>query len=84
MKKIACLLLLASAALSLRAAVQTFDNYRKNGQPLLIPEVQSYKAEKGLLPLPAKFTVAFPAGEDIILEQLTAELLPVRTAGNCF
>ena len=74
MKKIACLLLLASAALSLRAAVQTFDNYRKDGRPLLIPEVQSYKAEKCLLPLPAKFTVAFPAGEDIILEQLTDEL----------
>ena len=87
MKKIACLLLLASAALSLRAAVLTFDNYRKNGQPLLIPEVQSYKAENGLLPLPAKFTVAFPKGEEIILEQLTDELkrfpgVAVSTGGD--
>ena len=74
MKKSLVLMLLSAAAVLAQAAVQTFDNYRKNGQPLLIPEVQSYKAEKGVLPLPAKFTVAFPESEDIILEQLTAEL----------
>ena len=86
MKKLMLLVLLSAAAL-LSAGVTTFDNFRKGDRPLLIPEVQSYQAGKGVLQLPAKFTVAFPAGEEIILEQLAGELkrfpgIAVTAGGN--
>ena len=74
MKKFSVLVLLFAAAAWLQAAVLTFDNYVKDGRPLLIPEVHSYQAREGTLKLPDKFTVSFPKGEDIVLEQLAEEL----------
>ena len=74
MKKFSVSVLLLVAAAWAQAAVLTFDNYVKEGRPLLIPEVHSYQAREGTLKLPDKFTVSFPKGEEIVLEQLAEEL----------
>ena len=62
------------AAATLAAKVTTFDNFEYKGRPLLLPDVQKYQAGEGAFAIPAKFTVAFPKGEDIVLEQLADEL----------
>ena len=74
MQKTWLMSLLCLAAVWSQAGVVTFDNYGRQGRPRLIPEVHSYQAREGRLKLPEKFTVAFPKGEEIILEQLTEEL----------
>lgn len=63
-----------SAALALDAAIMPFRNLKKNGQPVLIPSVRSYRAEAGGFALPQKLTVTVPAGEELIIEQLDGEL----------
>ena len=62
------------AAATLAAKVTTFDNFEYQGRPLLLPDVQKYQPGEGAFALPAKFTVAFPKGEEIVLEQLADEL----------
>ena len=63
-----------SAATLLPAAVLDFQNFERDGKPVLIPEVQKYEAVSGTFALPEKLAVAFPAGETLILEQLDGEL----------
>ena len=64
-----------AAAWSLGAAsVMPFHNCEKNGAPVLIPSVQKYHAEAGVFALPQRLTVAVPAGEELIAEQLGDEL----------
>ena len=58
---------------SLYAGVTTFEHRERDGQPVLIPAVQSYQAGEGKFAIPAKFTVGAPEGERIIAEQLTEE-----------
>ena len=64
--------LLSAAVLS--AEVKVVDVYERNGRPILIPEVRNYAAAGGVYELPKTPTVAFPAGEELILEQLNREL----------
>ena len=73
MKKVV-LSILCFAALSLSAKVMDFQNFERDGRPVLIPEVQKYESSDGVCKLPAKFTVAVPVGEELILEQLAREL----------
>ena len=56
------------------AVVAPVLNYERDGRPVLVPEVREYKAESGVCKLPAKLTVAVPAGEELIIEELGAEL----------
>ena len=65
---------LLCAAVSLSAKVLTFDNFERNGAPVLIPQVREYRADDGAFKLPKVLTVALPAGEELIAEQLDAEL----------
>ena len=69
---IAALTLFATAALA--AEVMTFANFERNGIPVLIPEVQKYEAAEGVFPLPDTLGVAIPAGEELIIEQLSDDL----------
>ena len=63
------------------AVVAPVLNYERDGRPVLVPEVREYKAESGVCKLPAKLTVAVPAGEELIIEELDAELKrPVSTS----
>ena len=65
---------LCSAA-SVQAAVTPFSYYtRPDGTPLLIPAVREYKAANGILKFPAAVTVSVPKGEELIAEQIAAEL----------
>lgn len=64
-----CALMLGAAA-TLRAEVMIFANFERNGVPVLIPGVQKYEVESGVFPLPDTLTVAVPAGEELIAEQL--------------
>ena len=75
MKK-SCLiaLLMTIAATVLTAEVMTFANFEKNGVPVLIPAVQKYESREGIFHLPNTLTVALPAGEELVLEQLAQEL----------
>ncbi len=73
LKKLVCVLALSAAA-SLSAAVLDFQNFERDGKPVLIPEVQKYEAADGVCKLPSKLTVSVPAGEKLILEQLDGEL----------
>ena len=62
-------------AAALQAAVMPFSYYtRSDGRPLLIPEVREYRSGEGVLKFPAAVTVSVPAGEELIIEQLAAEL----------
>ena len=86
-KSIWCILLLG-AAVSLAAAVMDFQNCERDGKPVLIPAVHEYKAADGVLKLPKKFTVSVPAGEELILEQLSKDLkrfgITVAATENAF
>ena len=62
------------AAVALRAEVATFANFERNGVPVLIPEVQKYEARTGVFALPDKLTVAVPAGEELIVEELADDM----------
>ena len=67
----ACLL----CAAVLQAAVTPFSYYtRSDGTPLLIPQVREYKAGEGSVKIPAAATVAVPKGEELIIEEIAAEL----------
>ena len=66
--------LMLGATATLRAEVTTFANFERNGVPVLIPGVQKYEARDGAFPLPDTLTVAVPAGEELIVEQLAQEL----------
>ena len=58
-----------------KAAVMPFSYYtRPDGTPLLIPQVREYKAGEGAVKFPAEITVAVPKGEELIVEQIAAEL----------
>ena len=61
--------MLLSAALFAGGA-RTFGNFERNGVPVLVPQVQKYAPGQGAFKLPEKFTVAVPAGEELIVEQL--------------
>ena len=75
MKKCFLAALWIAAALSpVAAQLSVFDNYTREGRPLLIPEVREYHAAEGIFRLPAEFTVSVPAGEELILEQLSGDL----------
>ena len=66
-----------SAVLSilvLDAAVAPILNFERDGKPVLIPGVQDYRSGDGALKLPARFTVALPPGEEVVLRQLGREL----------
>ena len=67
-------ILSAVAAAALAAEVMTFANFERNGLPVLIPEVQKYEAREGVFPLSETLTVAVPPGEELIVEQLSADL----------
>ena len=73
MRKGLCLAALLTAALSLSAVTPVL-NYERGGRPVLIPEVRNYTGADGVCKLPAKLTVAVPAGEELIVEELDAEL----------
>ena len=74
MGKISWCALVLGAAASLSAAVTDFLNFERDGKPVLIPAVQKYDAASGVYKFPAKLTVSVPAGEELIVEQLTKEL----------
>ena len=58
-----------------QAAVTPFSYYtRPDGTPLLIPQVREYKAGEGAVKFPAAVTVSVPKGEELIVEQIAAEL----------
>ena len=66
---------LIGCAAILPAAVTPFNCYRKtDGTPLLIPAVREYKAGEGSVKFPAAVSVAVPKGEELIVEQIAAEL----------
>ena len=68
------------AAASLSAAVLDFQNFERDGQPVLIPAVHKYDGRDGVCKLPEKFTVAVPAGEELIAEQLSSDLKRFKIA----
>ena len=68
-----CIAAAALAAISVSAAAPIL-NYERAGRPVLIPEVKAYKAETGVCKLPERLTVAVPEGEELIIEELSAEL----------
>ena len=68
------------AAASLSAAVLDFQNFERDGRPVLIPAVHKYEARGGVCKLPEKFTVAVPAGEELIAEQLGNDLKRFKIA----
>lgn len=71
MKKMCCLLAALFAAAGLSAgSVRTIGNFERNGVPVLVPQVQKYVPGQEAFKLPEKFTVAVPAGEELIVEQL--------------
>ena len=71
MKKMCFLLAALFVAAGLFAgSVRTFDNFGRGGVPVLVPRVQKYEPGEGAFKLPEKFTVAVPAGEELIVEQL--------------
>ena len=72
-KKPAAMFVLAAATL-LTAGVMEFQNFERDGKPVLIPEVQNYEAVSGTFKLPGTLVVALPEGEQLILEQIAAEL----------
>ena len=73
--RISALTAMLAAALCLEASsVMQFHNSEKNGAPVLIPSVQKYRVEAGEFTLPKRLTVAVPAGEELIAEQLGDEL----------
>ena len=47
LRKLVCVLALSAAA-SLSAAVLDFQNFERDGKPVLIPEVQQYDAADGV------------------------------------
>ena len=58
-----------------QAAVMPFSYYtRPDGTPLLIPQVREYKAGVGSVKFPAAVTVSAPKGEELIVEEIAAEL----------
>ena len=66
--------LLFCAAL-VQAAVTPFSYYtRPDGTPLLIPQVREYKAGEGISRFPAAVTVSVPKDEELIVEEIAAEL----------
>ena len=52
----------------LSAAVRDFQNFQRDGKPVLIPAVQKYEPAGGAFALPATLTVSVPAGEETVLE----------------
>ena len=62
------------AAPVVSSAVSPILNYERDGRPVLVPEVKEYQAGTGLCKLPERLTVAVPAGEELIVEELAAEL----------
>ena len=74
MKGMLCSLLCLAAALSLSAKVLDFQNFERDGKPVLIPAVHDYRAGEGVCKVPDDFTVSVPAGEELIVEQLRQEL----------
>ena len=76
---VAASLVLAAAVAPLFAAkvpatVIPVDNLRLDGRPVLVPEVQEFKPGSGVFALPKAFTVALPASESLIVEQLADAL----------
>ncbi|MBQ6352201.1 MAG: beta-N-acetylhexosaminidase, partial [Lentisphaeria bacterium] len=65
-------MLLTAAILS--AEVMPFANFTKNDVPVLVPAVRKYDARSGVFALPDTLSVALPRGEELVLEQLAAEL----------
>ena len=65
--------LLTAAALS-AGGVRTFDNFERNGIPVFVPQVQKYDRRPGAFKVPERLTVAVPAGEELIVEQLGGAL----------
>ena len=56
------------------SAVAPILNYERDGRPVLVPEVREYKPRKGVCKLPERLTVAAPEGEELIVEEIAAEL----------
>ena len=75
MKKFfAGLCFLAMGAALAAAEVVAIDNFRHGNTPVLIPAVQKYRPAPGAVALPDTLTVAVPAGEELIVEQLSGEM----------
>ena len=75
MKKFfAGLYLLALGAALAATEVAVIDNFRRGNEPVLIPGVQKYRPAAGVVALPDTLTVAVPAGEELIVEQLAGEM----------
>ena len=71
MKKVCGFIVAALFAAVLAAGdVRTFDNFGRNGVPVFVPQVQKYEPGQGTFSLPETLTVAVPAGEELIVEQL--------------
>ena len=71
MKKLFSILAVMScAAASFAGGARSFGNFERDGVPVLVPQVQKYEPGAGVLQLPAALTVAVPAGEELIVEQL--------------
>ena len=64
----------AAVAAAVSSAVAPILNYERDGRPVLVPEVKEYQAAGGVCKLPEKLSVAVPAGEELIVEELAAEL----------
>ena len=67
-------LAVAALAAAVASAVEPILNYERDGRPVLVPEVREYKAESGVCKLPERLSVSVPEGEELIVEELTAEL----------
>ena len=64
----------AACAAAVSSAVAPILNYERDGNPVLVPEVREYKVETGVCKLPERLGIAVPAGEELIVEELAAEL----------
>ena len=73
-KYLSAIVALFLAASVWASGVMTFANFERNGIPVLIPEAQKYDARDGVFPLPETLTVTVPDGEELIVEQLAADL----------
>ena len=57
-----------------KTAVLDFQDFERDGKPVLIPAVREYAVAEGAYRLPKRLTVALPAGEELIAEQLNKDL----------
>ena len=73
-KYLSAIMVLLATASVWAAGVITFANFERDGIPVLIPEVQKYESAEGVFPLPDMLGVAIPAGEELIVEQLSDDL----------